>query len=345
MRILFAGDYQYEIYEQSCVRALEKVGHEVISFAWKKYFATGIIGRAQYHYLYGPAIWKLNRDLMNMSKQVKPDMILIWQGQPVWPETLKEIKKNTGAFLVCITNDNPFSKSARSVLWRHAINSIPLFDCHFVYRYLNIEQFRAAGAKRVHLLRAYFVPELHFPVPLIEEAKVKFSCDVVFVGHYEPDGRAENLMALAEAGFHVKIWGTRWNESKHDGFRKKFGDVTPVLGQDYAKALTSAKTALCFLSKLNEDTYTRRCFEIPACGTILVSERTDDLKSIFKEDEEAIFFSSKKELVDSVRSVLNDPKRGAIIASAGRERVLRDGHDVFSRMNQMIRVIETDCRS
>ncbi|WGU68927.1 glycosyltransferase [Capnocytophaga canimorsus] len=45
-----------------------------------------------------------------------------------------------------------------------------------------------------------------------------------------------------------------------------------------------------FLSKLNNDQYTRRCFEIPACGTMMLSERTPTLQEFYTENEEIVFF-------------------------------------------------------
>jgi spore maturation protein CgeB len=43
---------------------------------------------------------------------------------------------------------------------------------------------------------------------------------------------------------------------------------------------------------------THRCFEIPACGRLLLSGRTKDLQRTFKEDEEAVCFFSRTKLVE-----------------------------------------------
>jgi spore maturation protein CgeB len=100
--------------------------------------------------------------------------------------------------------------------------------------------------------------------------------------------------------------------------------------------LCGARIALCFLSKLNRDTYTRRCFEIPASGTLLLSEYSDDLAGMFREGVEADYFRSPEEMIEKIRCYLDDDALRRRVAAAGRLRVVDDGHDVVSRMAQVI---------
>ena len=116
--------------------------------------------------------------------------------------------------------------------------------------------------------------------------------------------------------------------------------IVPAYGDDYVKALQGGKVCLVFLSKLNRDTYTRRCFEIPACGRVMLAERTTDLQKMFKEDEEACFFSTNDELVKKVRWLLDNPDARQRIADAGRQRVWVDGHDVMSRAGEFLNHIQ-----
>ena len=123
------------------------------------------------------------------------------------------------------------------------------------------------------------------------------------------------------------------------GFGHQVGDVFPVVGEDCAKALCGAKMCLAFLSKINRDTYTRRCFEIPACGRLLLCERTDDLKKMFIEGEEAVFFSTREELVEKALWLLGNPIKIQQISEAGRKRVWADGHDVINRAKQFMELV------
>ena len=94
------------------------------------------------------------------------------------------------------------------------------------------------------------------------------------------------------------------------------------------------------MSKLNRDTYTTRCFEIPACGSLLLSERTDDLRLMFREMEEAVFFSSPEELVEKALWLKSRPDEIERIAAAGMRRVQEDCHSAEGRMRQLVAVLK-----
>ena len=145
--------------------------------------------------------------------------------------------------------------------------SIPLLDLVLAYRVHNIQEFYRAGARHVELMRSWFVPEQNFPLISSQIEEKKFGCDIVFIGHYEPDGRISYLEEIERAGWRLKIFGSSGN-SEQSSIQIKVTatsfPIQPVWGQDYNSALGGAKIALCFFSKLNRDSYTRRCFEIPA---------------------------------------------------------------------------------
>jgi spore maturation protein CgeB len=109
-----------------------------------------------------------------------------------------------------------------------------------------------------------------------------------------------------------------------------------VWNDEYNKAISGAKVALCFFSKLNRDTYTRRCFEIPATGTVLLSEYSDDMATIYQAGKEADYFSSKDELIEKVKLYVENDSLRRQVAEGGNLRVVKDGHDIVSRMSKVI---------
>ncbi len=343
MKIFFAGNFNWHHGEKALADALTKLGHEVIEFDYQK-FLQGRWGNCQMALSFpGPALWKLNKVFLQKVRDSKPDIVFVWNGTQILPRTLRLIK--TGNVKIgSYCNDDPFSPLTHTnkpwhhhFLWRWYLKCLKNCDINFVYRAINIQEAVSCGAKNVHLLRSYFVPDQHHPVALSALDKEKFACDAVFAGHYEPDGREEYLRALVKAGLHVRLFGGGyWTKKVLGDLTSYFGNVLPVHGGDYVKALCGAKICLSFLSKLNRDTYTRRCFEIPACGRLLMCERTDDLKKMFIEGEEAVFFSSREELVEKALWLMEHPGEIERIAEAGRKRVWADGHDVTSRARQLM---------
>ena len=100
--------------------------------------------------------------------------------------------------------------------------------------------------------------------------------------------------------------------------------------------------ALVFLSRLNHDTYTRRCFEIPITGTLMLSEYTPDLASLFEEGVEAEFFRGPEELLDKVRFYVRNDEARRRVGLAGRARILRDGHEALDRAKQVLGAMRAD---
>ena len=224
-------------------------------------------------------------------------------------------------------------------LWRHFLESVPKYDLMFAYRHHNIDDFKSIGATRVELLRSWYIKELNHSVRLSEIDKERYGCDVVFIGHYENDGRLEYLEEVVKAGYKLRLYGPgyEWNSKlKNSLILKHLIPVSLVWNQDYNKALCGAKIALCFYSKLNRDTYTRRCFEIPAAGTLLLSEYSDDLASLYRVGEEFDMFKTKYEMINKITLYLSNEELRGRVAATGNHRVKIDGHDIVSRMGKVL---------
>src|SRR5206468_7155798 len=129
----------------------------------------------------------------------------------------------------------------------------PVYDIALAYRQHNLDDLRAAGARRVGLLRSWFDPERNHPIDLTAGEKKEFETDVVFVGHYEPDGRLEALEAVVRAGFRLRLFGPGYDWDPVIARSHHLRDLRPVRlvwGEDYNRALCGAKIALCFFSRL-----------------------------------------------------------------------------------------------
>ena len=99
-------------------------------------------------------------------------------------------------------------------------------------------------------------------------------------------------------------------------------------GGDLPRGVLCGSYLFCLglLSKGNRDHVTTRSFEVPALGTLLCAERTDEHLELYKDREEAVFWRDAKECAEQCKALLaNDSLREAI-AKAGHERCLRNAH-------------------
>ena len=339
-KILIAGDFSYYIYERAVIESLHRLGYtNTKEFHFKKYFSN-VIGKVEKHFVFiGICALVMNFMLWLKSYKEKPNILFIWRGTMVHPLTLWLIKKTINTTLVSYNNDDPFSeyykKNLQNVSWKNRINQrrlwtyfikgLPLFDMNFVYREKNIEEYKAAGAKQVKLFMPYYIPS---QLPQLPQTK---TYDIVFIGHYENDHRSVCIDTLCQMGLSVTVFGIGW-EKKLSYYNKK---IFPIYEREYYEVISKAKIALVFMSKLNNDEYTRRCFEIPACGTMMLSERTPALLKLYKENEEIVFFDTPNDLVQKAIYYLQD-NRYKTIGKNGLERAIQSGYDIDSKVRQLL---------
>ncbi len=349
MKILIVGDFHSNIHEKALADAFQSLGNQVECFSWWQYFKGYQYGRenqknflkkiyfkAQNKFLIGPALCRLNKDFFKKSRDFSPDFIFIYRGTHIFPDTIKKLKKE-GFLVFGYNNDDPFNKKYPFYVWRHFIGGIFYYNHIFAYRKKNLDDYKKIGYDKTSLLRSYYIKEKNFHLEKLH--KNDYVCDVIFVGHFENDGRDEYIKAIIDAGINLKLYGPEWEKSRYfEYFKKKLGEIKPLFGEAYNLALNSAKIALVFLSKLNSDTYTRRCFEIIAAKTFMLSEYSDDLNSIFEKGKEADYFRNKNEMIDKIKYYLNNKNALGKIAQAGYDRLIKDGHEVINRAKEVIRV-------
>lgn len=353
MKILIVADWHGDIYAQAFYDGFKYLNDDVFKFSWKEYFhhyqyanryetddskLKSLYYRIQNKFLIGPVLWNINKDLILECEEIKPDLMFIYRGTHIYPSTIKTIKAKFDCKVFGYNNDDPFSDEYADYFWRYYKKSVSYYDHIFSYRWKNIDDYKAVGYNTVSLLRSYYLKDKNFYIADLPTNDYK--CNVMFIGHFENDGRDETVKLLIENGIDIKLYGTEWENSQYyDFFIEKIGNIKPLYS-DYNLALNSAKIALVFLSKLNNDTYTRRCFEIPATKTMMMAEYTDDLNDMFQEGKDAEYFRNKEELLTKVQYYLSHEKELYSIGESGYKRLLNDGHEVVDRCREILRVYD-----
>lgn len=336
-RILIAGAWRWPMYEAAFARGLGECGVTVSRVilsgreGWRGSLARFTRWSRTDHRL-----------LLEMAEVEQPDWVLLWRPIDIDVATVAALQAR-GIRVATYHNDdplNPRASSSHAQLWSRYRSLLPQADHHFVYRPVNLAEARSAGARHVDLLPPYFLPWRDRPVVLDDADRERFAADVVFVGHYESDGRVSLIRALVAAGLKVRVWsGAEWDRRALGDAAAAIGPIRPALDDDYARAICGGAVALGLLSAANRDVYTRRCLEIPACGGVLLAPRTEALQTWFRDGDEACLFSSQDEAVELAVALSRDAARRARIAEAGRRRVWADGHDVTSRARDWLQTL------
>jgi spore maturation protein CgeB len=249
------------------------------------------------------------------------------------PDVLRELRHlRAGVKLIhyCVDDmGGPHNQSSQY------LESVPLYDLHVTTKSYNVNELKEMGAKDVLFVNNGFCPFTHKPSTPTREAELLYGGQIGFIGTFEED-RAEAIAKLAERGYPVRIWGNGWS-----GWGRKHLSVQVenwvLVGEEYARAVANFKINLGFLRKLNRDLQTTRSVEIPACGGFLLAERTTEHLQLFKEGEEAEFFSDQHELVEKVAYYLADESQRIAIAGAGLRRTRASKYEYDEHMVVAVR--------
>jgi spore maturation protein CgeB len=350
VKFLLVEFWHSHIYAEPFLQRLRELGHEVHAFREMDFFApregpvhrlSSLSARVQNKFRVGPRLRRLNVELRKAVEQLRPDVLFVFRGSHVTPETL-DVASRAGSYVIGWNNDDPFSARYPAYVWRHFRRGISHYQHLFAYRDTNVRDFLREGCPRVSLLRSFYLRELNHPIDTSKGTP--YACDVSFIGHWEPDGREQYVDALMkEPSIDFRLWGTLWQQAPiATRLKQRFGQIAPVYKDAYNLAINSSKISLVFLSALNNDSYTRRCFEIPAAGTFMLAQYTPDIASLFKEGEEAEYFRSIDEMLDKVRHYLRNDEARRRIARAGHARLLRDGHEAIDRAKQVVVTISAE---
>lgn len=191
------------------------------------------------------------------------------------------------------------------------------------------------GAKRVIPFDRSFSAQVHRPLALSMEEKQRFGVAVGFIGSWAP-AREAAIASLIRKGIKVEVYGVNWEKGAHWNTIKPYYRGKSLFGDEYAKAICGMDIALHFLRRENRDEQDSRTFEIPACGSFMLAERSKAHERLFKDGVEAVFFDSHEDLELKVKYYLKNNNERKAIAREGHFRALQSGYEHSPRLRQLL---------
>jgi len=125
----------------------------------------------------------------------------------------------------------------------------------------------------------------------------------------------------------------------HKGYNISIPTDTSLEGMIYS--YSSSRASLNF-SKNSVNTNTQmkaRMFEIPATGSLLITEYTKDLENCYDIGKDIIAFGTEDQLLDIVGDMKYNPEKYEQVAENGKARFLKD-HDSKIRLAQVLENIK-----
>ena len=281
---------------------------------------------------------RFNDEILNKIKIKNYDIIWIDKGIAIKPSTLKSIiEKSPETIIIGYSPDEMTKKHNQSY---NFLKSLPYYDYYITTKSYAVDGLKKMGAKNVIFVNNAYEEKFHYPRYLSLEDYSRLGDDVGFIGAWEKE-RAESILFLARNGINVRVWGDKnWQQYKNFFPNLRIED-SGLYTEDYSKAFKAFKINLCFLRKMNNDLQTTRTMEIPACGGFMLAERTTEHQNLFKEDKEAVFFSSNEELLAKCQIYLENDNRRNEIAKNGLRRCSDSGYSNQKVIKEIVSSIFT----
>jgi spore maturation protein CgeB len=320
--------------------ALRRAGHEVTVVDPDAYWAKNkYVHKVMFRLMAGPWVNWLNRELLRLAEELKPDVFWADKVLALQPKTLKKLRA-MGITTVSYMIDNPFGPR-RDPGWGLYMKCIPLWDLHCTQRDVSVTAYKERGARDVIKIQTAYDREAHFPAAVGWTDKDR-DREVSFIGT-PYDNRAEFLAQLSDAGMPVVISGSTraWQRALSPEQFEKMHREGELFDEAYRKGVWRSKINISFLTKSNQDEFTQKSFEIAGCGGFLLVERSEGHRERFVEDEEAVFFSDLEECIAKIERYLPDEAARTRIAAAGMERAERDGYHNDHQIKLIVERLET----
>lgn len=277
-----------------------------------------------------------NQAMLAACRSSAWDLVWLDKGLTIEPATLAEVKRRDGRTRV--VGYSPDDMLARHNHSRQFLDGLAWYDAFFTTKSYNVAELKALGCPAVFFVDNAYDPGTHRPVALTPSERQALGGEVGFIGSYEQE-RAASMRVLARDGIPIRVYGGNWTRRGRKRVPELAIEGRTMIANDYAKVICAFDINLHFLRKVNRDQQTTRSIEIPACGKLMLAERTPEHLALFEDGVEAVFFDSDDELLDKTRYYLKHPALADQIGQAGRARCLRCGYSNHQRVRQMLKIV------
>jgi len=248
--------------------------------------------------------------LLDTFRDFRPDMALMIRGLfGIRPATLETIRSGARLFGWWIESDDRRES---------ALEQAPLYDrFYFMNSSLQREAVRR-GLEHTAVLHHAVDSEAFYPIEGIRK-----DIDLCFVGTWS-ESRNAALMTAYTVTRNIAICGRNWRKRLrwHPLRRNVVGDF--LSGEALVTLYNRSRIVLNHTGwgdHGKRSGFTMRILEVPACGSLLLTDYSQDMVSFVTPGEHVVVYRTPEEMAAKIKELLVDPVLRARIERAGRDRV------------------------
>lgn len=323
MRVLLVGKFCMGHLALSYQRAFETLGHDVVRFdvdAHNQDLRWWLQSRIGHRLLinnlrarrFGAQLY--NEALFKMVQEAKPDLLIVFNGPFLMPETVQRVRKRGVKFII-FHADNPLPPhyNARPEMLLAAKEC----DALLVWSTALVEKLRSMGIPAGYLPFGW--DNLLMPFQGLDN---RLDYDVAFVGTW--DRKRELFLEEIARHFELKIWGSAyWGQRTRRKSRvRQCWQGKEIRGNELANVFARSRINLNILREQHyvdgkANGVIMRTFEAPGAGGLLLSTRSSDATELFPENEAAGYFRDISDCLERIEYFLsNNSARKDIVKRA-----------------------------
>ncbi len=337
MRVLFFGTTKGTACSLHYFTSLVRLGHDIVPFDPGYFETKNPIEKLLVRANRGPLRSKVSRvaaDLVEICKNSRFDAVFVMSENYLGRDAIETVRRQSAEppLFLYHSHDNNFADGILKPAG--FFEALASYDAVFTTKSQNVERYAGIGQKNAHFIPSAYEPSVHCPVP---EAYSRYPMDfdTTFIGTFDKS-RPPFLEAAGWERLHV--WGSDW--ARWEGYAAHRERITPrpIYYFEFADVISRSRCALGLLREEAGDLHTQRTFEIPACGTLQIAPRNDEIRSFFDEDKEIVLFGSLEELGEKIAYYLAHDTERKKIAKRGYDRVTSEKHTYADRVETMLKL-------
>ena len=338
MKLFIVGSDKVYAIENFYVKYLREVGIDIFHFPAQSIFydhyQKNITNKIIYKLGISGILKQINKQFKKQVAQYKPDVIWVFKGMEIFPESLQWAKEQK-IKLVNYNGDNPFLFSGKGSGNKNVTNAISLYDLHLTYNRAVKEEME----KEYHIKTEILPFGFDIEETIYDECKKEQEINkVCFLGN--PDKhRGFFLQKLAEKGVQIDLYGNDWDKFVQHPNVQTF---TPVYADDCWLVLRKYRVQLNLMRPHNPDTHNMRTFEVPAVGGIQLAPYTPDHEIYFTPEKEIFLYTDMDNCVQQINKIISfTTSQTNLIRQSARARSIDAGYSYAERAKQAISIIKS----